>query len=199
VIYLSFFLLLFISLTFGITTQNNFLLNLDEKVLNFFHSIQTKTLDIFFAIITWLGSLWILLPIFVALLIYLFNQGYKYLVYGVSIGFLGAIGTTYSIKYLLNRHRPELYESIGVLPFDPSYPSGHTTQVFISVFLISFILLELNILNKLIYIWALLMIASLVAISRMYLQVHFLSDVFAGVVVALFWIYVAIYFTRKGV
>jgi undecaprenyl-diphosphatase len=198
-IYLSFFIIILGFLTYFVYTQNSFFSNLDEKVLDFFHSLQSRTLDILYETITWLGSLWVLFPLYLALSFYLLSLGYKNLVLSISIGFGGAVATTYFIKYILERKRPELFEVIGDMPIDPSFPSAHTTQVFIFAFLTSFVIYELGFDNRYLFIGMLLLTACLVASSRMYLQVHYFTDVLAGITIASIWVYVAIYiFRAKG-
>lgn len=197
--YLSFFIILLLYLTYSVSTHSKLIALVDSKVLGYLHFIQSKSFDMFFSTITWLGSLWVLLPLYVGISFYLLSLGLKNLVYATTIGFLGAIATTYSIKYILDRKRPEYFDTIGDLPFDPSFPSGHTTQAFIFVFLLIFILWQFDVVYRYIYISTLVTIAILVAISRMYLQVHFFSDIVAGILVASIWIYLSVMiFRTKG-
>jgi undecaprenyl-diphosphatase len=45
----------------------------------------------------------------------------------------------------------------------------------------------------------LLLLASAVGFSRVYLQVHYLSDIFAGVLLALFWGVIVVVIFKTGV
>lgn len=180
-------------ISYHVYINSNFLTTVDITVLEFFHSIQSKTNDLFFSTITWLGSLWIIAPLFLITLFTLLKNGMFHIIFPVFTAFLGTILSTYGLKYLFERKRPELYETIGDLPFDPSFPSAHTSQAFIFIMLIVLILFHLQIQQRYLLSIGLLIIGSLVAISRIYLQVHYLSDIAAGVVIALIWTSISYY------
>lgn len=96
--------------------------------------------------------------------------------------FLGALCTNIVLKNWHKRPRPydtinELERLIAKQP-DWSFPSGHTTASFAAAEII-FLMVSKS--------WgsAALLLASLVGYSRMYLGVHYLSDVLAGVSIGL--------------
>lgn len=189
-------ILLFIWLTISVALSKNAIVKFDTNILSYYHNIQNKTLDFFFETITWLGSLWILLPLYMVLLAFLFKTGYKNILV-VSLMFFGAVITTNIVKYMIDRKRPDIFETIGDLPFDPSYPSGHTTQVTIFSLILVFLLFEYGLSNKLIYCFFIFMICSLVISSRMYLQVHYFSDILGGILVAFIWFLLGLKFMGR--
>lgn len=166
---------------------------LDLRVLNFFHSVQSKGNDLFFSFITWFGSLWTIVPLFGFLIFLLIKNNLSFIVFPLIVGFLGTVTTTYALKYSIDRKRPDVYEVIGELPEDPSFPSAHTSQVFIFVFLIIILFFYLDLQLKYWISFGLVSLASLVAISRIYLQVHYISDVVTGLLVSCFWALAAVY------
>lgn len=104
---------------------------------------------------------------------------------GVCIVFallLGAFSTNLILKPLIKRTRP--YETIPELKRliraqeDKSFPSGHTTASFAASGVVCMMSSKQ---------WgrATVLLASLIAYSRMYLGVHYLSDVLAGMSVGL--------------
>lgn len=95
---------------------------------------------------------------------------------------LGAFATNLVLKPLIKRTRP--YETIPELKRlieeqeDKSFPSGHTTASFAASGVVCMMSSKQ---------WgrATVLLASLIAYSRMYLGVHYLSDVLAGMSVGL--------------
>ena len=85
------------------------------------------------------------------------------------------------LKHLIRRIRPPYkflnYKFLVKLPRTSSFPSGHTTSAFA----------VLGVLWGLNYKWAymFLLLALLIAFSRLYLCLHYPSDVFAGVILGL--------------
>lgn len=145
-------------------------------------------MDVFFAAVTWAGSLFVLLPLGVLLTGYLLAAGKHEAISLVGIGFGGAVLLTYLLKAVIQRPRPDLVAPLITMPADFSFPSAHTAQIT------AFCLCLLFLVGKDRLLWfALLGVASMiligcVAFSRVYLQVHFASDVIAGVLLPIIWV-----------
>jgi membrane-associated phospholipid phosphatase len=110
---------------------------------------------------------------------------------------LGSQATTWSAKYIIARDRPANWELIEA--HSPAFPSGHATAA-ISVY--GFIAYSVwrTIQTKPrarfeVVFWGAVAIA-LIGFSRIYLSVHFLSDVASGYVVGGFWLAVAVVVTE---
>ncbi len=171
----------------------------DEWLLGWLHARNNLLLDNLFATITWLGSLKVLLPLGIGLSLWLLVRGHQREFYLFNLGFLGATSTTYLIKFLLARERPGTVLAPEALPPDPSFPSAHTTQAFAFAIMLWLISVGLSGEWRIVTAFMLLLLAVGVAVSRMYLQVHFPSDVLAGVLVALSWGAFTIIIGKSGV
>ncbi|HEX5711079.1 MAG TPA: phosphatase PAP2 family protein [Sulfuricurvum sp.] len=186
----------FILLTLSV--RNGTLTHFDQSILTWFHKIKNPALDQFFSTVTWLGSLWILLPLYILLSLLLSNT-FDNFEKVLGIGFWGATLTTYALKYTLERKRPHFFSTIYELPIDPSFPSAHTVQIITFTLLLWLIFYTASSMITIVFGTVLLLIALMVVISRMYLQVHFPSDILAGFLVAIAWVSISILVVKSGV
>ena len=161
--------------------------NWDVSVLNWIQeNITNPFLDGFFSLITHLGDggiFWIA----VAVLLLFFKKTRKTgIMVGVSL-VLGLIIGNGILKNVIGRVRPfDLDGAYGAIksvedlivskPGDKSFPSGHTLASFEAAFVLVYRDRRLGI--------PALVIASLVAFSRLYLYLHYPTDIFGGILVA---------------
>ena len=163
----------------------------DNQLLLFAAAHRSAALDTFFRGITWLGSLYILTPLAVlSTAILLHGRRWREISFLV-VGFGGAVLLVHLAKALLERPRPTLMEPLVALPADSSFPSAHTTQIA------TFALCLVFIIHRTIPEWgfataalAVALVAA-VALSRIYLQVHFPSDVLGGLLLGIVWVTLA--------
>lgn len=134
----------------------------------------------------WLGTNWTTLPIAVALALWLvvvkkrWDLAIPILVIQAGSNTLNAI-----VKHVAWRERPDLWVKRGQFAW-PSYPSGHAIATM-SVLLFLTILLVRERGAK----WAPVAIAPLVLLvlySRLYLGVHWPTDVIGGVLIGTIWL-----------
>ncbi|MCB2218695.1 phosphatase PAP2 family protein [Desulfofustis glycolicus] len=146
-------------------------------------------MDLFFRTITWGGSLMVLLPLalLISLLFYARGRiGDAALLLG---GLLGASLFVHILKRLFARPRPEVENLLVAMPPDFSFPSAHTGQAVAFSIACALILSRQNELTGALVIWGMLLaFAVLVGVSRVYLQVHYLSDVLVGALLGGCWV-----------
>lgn len=136
------------------------------------------------------GLFWILLS---ALLLVMRKTRWVGLTSSVSIG-LGALCTNVCLKNLVQRTRPYVVnDQLNVLinfPHDYSFPSGHTCASF-AVATVIFCLLPRK------YGVPAIIFASLIAISRLYVGVHYPTDILGGLIIGVSAAFIAIYLVKK--
>lgn len=144
-------------------------------------SIKCRILDVIMPMVTYLGSVtFSALFCFVTLLSE--NKDIKHLGILTSLSMLTSTFITHFIKRFINRIRPYINfpqlntRKIGV--DDYSFPSGHTTAAFSIGVSLALCYTSLSAIA--------LSLSMLVGISRVYLGVHYPSDVAAGVIVGSF-------------
>lgn len=180
----------------------------DQNMALFFHKLYDLAgwfFTPFFEFVSFLGYDGILL-IILSFILMLFRRTRKVgtaMLLGAAIG---ALMTNCCFKILIARPRPytdqtaellgtniykELWLTVGQnVESDRSFPSGHTTAAFatmLPVFLLG---------NKKIS-WTAFIFSILMGISRIYLMVHFASDVLGGIIVGLLGGFLGTLIARK--
>lgn len=161
-----------------------YLYNVDKALLSFFSErMRNGLFDAimpFVSIINNHGEVWIALAI-----ILMINKNTEVRRLGISVLISVAIGYILGdqiIKNVVARTRPigaEFnFNFIISLPKSYSFPSGHTTSSFAAFGAFLF--------SKAKRKYWVLLLAALISFSRMYLHVHYPSDVLGGIVLGLF-------------
>lgn len=178
--------------TYLINDLSTFDTYLHDKLINFVNkSLVTNT----FKVITFLGSVYFYLILFI--IIIFIN---KKLFYNLSIPLLVTWFLSFLIKNIIKRERP--LRGLVTIPGDYSFPSGHTTCSVLLYGLIIYFINKSDI-NKNIKIAInifLTLLIILIGCSRIYLGVHFVSDVIAGYLLGTLSLIMFIrYFERRKV
>jgi len=147
-------------------------------------------MDLFFLTITWLGSLYLLAPLTLLLTAKLLS-GQRHTDGLLLMGGLAGISLiVHLLKLLVARPRPPVEELLVSMPSDFSFPSAHTAQVTAFALACGLIFAKGLPPKEALLLWSGLgTLALLVGISRVYLKVHYISDVLAGVALAALWIF----------
>ena len=161
----------------------------DRNLLRVAHELKGIRLDRFFALITWVGSLFILVPLTALICGFLARNGRATEAWLLGLSLAGIALLSRLAKLWFTRPRPNLFPVIGEIPSDSAYPSAHTAQIVAFTVALCWIMKpeKLGLTNYTLTGIA-LSLASLVALSRVYLQVHFPSDVVGGALLGLLWV-----------
>lgn len=162
--------------------------HLDERILLLFreggdpnnplgsHEVESALRDV-----TALGSLAVLAFLTLAVVLYFVLDRRPRMGLFVLLAVAGGAAVTFALKFLYNRPRPSLVAP-EALPGDPSFPSGHaavSAVVYLTLGLLLARTLPKRSLKVYVVVLAVLL-ALAVGTSRVYLGVHWPTDVLAG-------------------
>ena len=168
------FFLLFIIITIFMITNNTTLI--DNKIYDYIIGYRNDLVDNIFKIITKLADpIPIIIVIFI-LLIFLNKENIYILMTTVLLTLL----TNQTLKFFIKRSRPDHIRLINENSY--AYPSGHA-MISIAVYGFLIYLVYKKVKNKLIKIVLITVLSIIIlgiGLSRIYLGVHYPSDVLAG-------------------
>ncbi len=182
--------------------EDSFLVTLDISLANAIHAGTQPGTVSFFLVVTLLGSQVVWGLTLILSLYYLWHRRWLSLLFWLAAlvggGLLNAL-----LKQWFGRARPVFENPIVVENFF-SFPSGHAMTAMIAYGMLAYFAL-LNVqrraLRLLIVVGATLIVL-LVGFSRIYLGVHYLSDVLAGFAAGGVWLFTCIalreYLIRRG-
>ena len=147
---------------------------------------------------TFFGSTKFLLPAYIILsAFFLFYKRDRWQSISIAAIGLSSIGLLFLLKNIFHRHRPLEPLTKNVIGY--SYPSGHSFSSFTFFGLLTYIIWQTNIPK--IWKWILSIVfigmAACIAISRVYLHVHFASDVVAGFCLSIIWLSISLLILKK--
>jgi len=154
----------------------------DTQITGYIHSLISPVMTQFMKIISNTGGNWIFLAIVGLVLSYfLYRQKQHFWDAAlVQICLWGGFLFNYGLKYIFKRERPTLERLVEATGF--SFPSGHSMVSF-AFYGLLFYLVYINLPRTWLRTVLMLLIGAfiiLVGVSRIYLGVHYPSDVVAG-------------------
>lgn len=156
---------------------NGWMKIIDQFVFESLRFFASDQLTEIFKIITNLGSFWgILIVIF---LVFLVNRKVSYICLGASII---QISLNRVIKAIVRRPRPNVDVFIRESNF--SFPSGHAMAITCLYGLLIYYLYKSEIRYRKLLIVICVLIIVLVSLSRVYLGVHYFSDIIGGILLS---------------
>jgi membrane-associated phospholipid phosphatase len=167
---------------------------LDESVFHFFDSqlVSDELTRIMETVSYFASSAFLQMAYAVLVIIYLFQKNYRRVLEVAFIG-LGGFAINFVMKSTFRRVRPSdpLIEPLHNF----SFPSGHATSAFIFYGLVAFLAWKSKLPDaaKAVVVTLLLFFSILIGVSRVYLRVHFPSDVIAGFCIGLAWLVLTLY------
>ena len=189
-----FFFALAIFILFTVLVITNNIAWFDDPVYNFLHAMFQDKTTTFFLIITSLSSPFVL--IVMSLLLLITNKDHKLSFLVILNLLLSTIGNTI-LKLIFLRERPSDFPLIQESGY--SYPSGHSMISMAYYGFLIYIVWQTDWSKKakIIFSICLGLIIFLIGCSRIYLRVHYPSDVVAGFAISSVYLLTFIHIIKK--
>jgi undecaprenyl-diphosphatase len=171
--------------------EHDVLVRRDQALADWFHINGTPLGYRINVFISLLGSPAAMAVLFAAAILYLWRAKQRTLMVAWALSYIGGTVLDGVMKEVIRRPRPEF--AARFLHFNSwSFPSGHSMGSLIGFAMLAYTIIQVRQVKSIgaqIGIWAaaVVMIA-LVGYSRIYLAVHYLSDVVAGYTLGVLWL-----------
>ncbi len=170
----------------------------DESVFSFLNNYVSESTTAVMLFFTFLGTHKFLIPANLVLIAYfLFIKKHKWYSIKIPAIALTSLGLMFGLKNLFGRQRPDvplIFKADGL-----SFPSGH------ALFSVTFYGLLIYIVYKTIHqktikwilIFFLFILVTIIGFTRVYLRVHYASDVIAGFCVGFLWLVFTVWMLNR--
>ncbi len=173
------------------------LISADVRIANLLYSLRSDTFLLFFYVVTLSAESRVVIVAAIVLTVFLWLRREKIFSFTLWLTLIPAEGVTYLGKILFHRGRPDvLLRAVSEDSF--SFPSGHATTAAAFFGFIGFLVVRRCKTSKarIAAVLAVAVAVVLVDLSRLYLGVHYLSDVLAGNLVGVAALFFAIAVTE---
>lgn len=177
---------LFIEFTDEIYDKQEFFF--DEPILTWFYGFISPVLTRIALALSTVGGLQVMIALSTLLIVLLWFKSHREAVF-FAVSMVGASVIMGLTKVVLARPRPELFPDVDYWQTaSPSFPSGHATGSAVFALTLWFVVRRLAPKwQGLAGVFGLLFCLS-VSASRLYLQVHYLSDILADITLGVGWV-----------
>jgi undecaprenyl-diphosphatase len=160
----------------------------DRAVLLWIHDSFPDWLDGPMRLVTALGDYYVVVPLLAVAVFVFYRRGWRLSAVLLVVSTGGSVVLTTVLKGLFQRTRPELIES-GYQASFYSFPSGHAT-VAVGFYGMLTVILAYRLRGVARWVVAAcgLLVVLLIGFSRLYLGVHYPTDILAGYLSALLWL-----------
>lgn len=171
---------------------------MDNRVFNFMEKYTTDTNTGIMKFITFFGTHTFLIPANLALIAYfLFIRRHKWYSIKVPVVAIGSVTMMSLLKLFFSRPRPLTPILSEVRGF--SFPSGHAMSAMTFYGLLIYLVYRYltGAITRTVLIGFLGLFILMIGVSRIYLRVHYTSDVLAGFAMGIIWLVVSLWVMSK--
>lgn len=163
----------------------------DKSLLLWLHQFTNPTLDLIMLKITQLGNPSFVVILVVITLSLLYRKHYYQEAKIFLLASLGALILTTEMKLFFGKPRPQLWEHL-IQETSFSFPSGHALGSMVLYGLIAYLLSKFYPQFSFLIYSLITIIIILIGLSRLYLGVHWPTDIIAGYGVGFLWLMLCI-------
>lgn len=160
----------------------------DDRVLVWLGAHRNPLTDTAMLELTALGTASVVLMIAGVAALFLVLNKHKYSALLLAVATAGGLALNMVLKIGFHRPRPHI-TVWGAQAFSSSFPSGHAMNAAIVYGTVAYLAarVQKHLWSKLLTMFSALILIVLICLSRLYLGVHYPSDVAAGVIIGLAW------------
>ena len=160
----------------------------DEAVLRWVAEHRPLNLEPVMLEITFLGTGSVVLAVVAVSALFLWLTRHQFSAALLLIAAIGGILLNNLLKVGFDRPRPQIFEW-GAHALSSSFPSGHAMSAAAVYGTVAYLAarLQKRMTHRIITLGAAFVLILLIAITRLYLGVHYPSDVLAGIIIGLAW------------
>jgi len=171
--------------------EKDVLVHRDLVLANWFHVNGTPLGDRLFVIVSLIGSPVAMMVLFVIVVAFLWRRERPTLLTAWILSYVGGTVLDFAMKEIIRRPRPE-FAALFLHGHSWSFPSGHSMGSLIGYSMLAYTIIRVRPVTNgaaRVAIWAgAAVLIALIGYSRLYLAVHFLSDVVAGYTLGALWL-----------
>jgi undecaprenyl-diphosphatase len=182
----------------AILVSRNTIVNFDSAIISYVQGLEAPRLTVVMNFFSFIGDTIavVVLSLLTLVLLYKVFKHRSELILFISV-MVGANILFLTLKLFFQRARPDLHRLAEASNY--SFPSGHATMACALYGVLTFILWRhiATSLGRTIFILFGMMMILAIGISRIYLGVHYPSDIIAGYFISTFWLTLSIGFYQR--
>ena len=160
----------------------------DVAVLQWLHAHQHPLLTQLMVEMTYLGTGTVVIVVVGVAALFLWHTEHKHSARLLLAATIGNIVLNGTLKFVYHRARPTVFEW-QTTAVSSSFPSGHAMSATVVYGTVAYLLMRLqkHVWAKALTLCTAVLLVLLICLTRLYLGVHYPSDVLGGIVVGLAW------------
>ncbi|HWI47872.1 MAG TPA: phosphatase PAP2 family protein [Rummeliibacillus sp.] len=182
----------------AILISDHKIVRFDQTIISFIQGLESPLLTLIMKFFTYLGSFPVVMVLFIVVSYYLYivlKHRAEFLLFATVL--IGTVILNGILKQLFHRARPDFHRLIEAGGY--SFPSGHAMSAFSFYGIVAFLLWRHipNRLGRTALILVSIIFILMIGISRIYLGVHYPSDIVGGYFASGLWLTIAIWFFQR--